>query len=125
MEAEGLGPRDIIREVKALLTADPSKVLESDGEGGFRLKAKLLPKHMRAVVEVSKSRVKFIDRVAALRLAAEMAKQIGRSQQAPQQPAQLGPGVSVKQAIFMLPGTGVHSNPPAIQGVADVGGDDD
>lgn len=110
MEEEGLGPREVIREVKALLACDPSRIIESDGDGGFRLKDDIPPKHMKGVVEIAKGRIKFVDRVAALRLAAEMARQVGRI---PQQGAPgSGGGMTVKQAVFLMPG----SDPQAIPG---------
>lgn len=104
LEEEGLGPRQIIREVKQLLSADPSKLVEVDSLGSFRLKRKLLPKHMKAVVELTSSqhggKIRFIDRVAALKLAAEMAKLVGRKEEKSAGPTQ----IAAPRAVFVMPG---------------------
>lgn len=106
LEEEGLGPRQIIREVKALLSSDPSKVVEVNPRGELMLRRKLLPKHLRGVVELSNAsaggiKVRFIDRVAALKLAAEMAKMVNQKS--------AGNGdvtnqIAAPQAVFVMPG---------------------
>lgn len=97
MEEEGLGPRQIIREVKALLAADPSKVIEIK-DGKPSLKPKAIPKHYKAIVEISATKIRFVDRIAALRLAAEMGKLIGKKEA----PKPLEQPITFKRAIVVM-----------------------
>jgi len=101
LEEEGLGPRRVIRYVKELLDADPARVIQVDEDGNFRLKRRIPRKHLRAVTEIARGKIKFVDRVAALRLAAEMAKQIGGKRQDEKREAQTFP---IREAVFLMPG---------------------
>jgi hypothetical protein len=74
LESEGLSQRQMIRHLKDILDADTSKIIEVDAKGEPRLRKKLMPKNMKAVVEIAKGRVKFCDRVAAVKLLLEVGK---------------------------------------------------
>lgn len=74
MEEEGLGPRDIIREIKTLLKCDPSKLVDVSGDGQLKLKVKLPAAHARGLVEMSPTKLKMVDKAKLITLASELAR---------------------------------------------------
>lgn len=74
LEEEGLSRKTIIRYLKDLLDADPTKVFYVDPEGRFGLRRKIAKKHTIGLLEVSKDKIKFVDKTKALELLFEVGK---------------------------------------------------
>jgi hypothetical protein len=76
MEAEGVGPRALIKQIREMLRSDPGRLIQVDRNGVMRLRERLLPKHTIGAVEMSATRVKMVDKGQLMKLAVELARML-------------------------------------------------
>lgn len=100
LEDAGLSRRQMVRYLKQLLDADPSKVFTVTNSGEPRLKPKILPKHAVAIMEVSKGRIRFVDRTKVV----ELLMEVGRFSKRGAQPKTVV-NDNRRQAIVQVPDT--------------------
>jgi hypothetical protein len=74
LEEEGLSQREILRQIKQLLSADPSRLITIDADGNWKLRQKMLPKHALGIVEITPTKIKMVDKGPLLKLAVEVAR---------------------------------------------------